>query len=201
MILNRLATRSLRAIALLVGLGIVAGCAYMARAQSSPAWGPKWTATGELELPKDYHTWVFLGSPLTPNALNGGNAPFPEYHNVYVRPEAFAAYRKTGDWPEGTIMLKELQLTRSATNPDGSSVEASGRGFFPGARNGIDISVKDSKRFKDTQGWGFFNFGHHAPPYAKTAAVQPTGACAACHIAQATNMVFSKFYAPILDAK
>lgn len=198
---NKLVSLRMLAIALLVSVGAVAGKAYMAGAQSSPSWGPKWTATGELELPKDFHTWVFLGSPLTPNALNGGEAPFPEYHNVYVRPEAFAAYRETGDWPEGTIMLKELQRTRPAAHPDGSSVEASGRGFFPGALNGIDISVKDSKRFQDTNGWGFFNFGHRPPPYPKTASAQPASACAGCHMAQATNMVFSKFYAPILEAK
>lgn len=67
--------------------------------------------------------------------------------------------------------------------------------------HGIDISVKDSKRFKDTNGWGFFNFGHHAPPYAKTATVAPKQPCADCHIANADNMVFKKYYAPILDAK
>ena len=154
---NRLVSLKMLAITLLVSVGAVAGKTDMARAQSSPSWGPQWTATGELKLPENYHTWVFLGSPLTPDALNGGEAAFPEYHNVYVRPEAFAAYRETGDWPEGTIMLKELQRTRSATYPDGSSVEASGRGYFPGALNGIDISVKDSKRFQDTNGWGFFN--------------------------------------------
>lgn len=98
-------------------------------------------------------------------------------------------------------MLKELQLSQPGTFPDGSSVEVSGRGYFPAQRNGIDISVKDSKRFKDTNGWGFFNFGHHAPPYPKTAAAAPKEACAGCHIANATNMVFSKFYAPILEAK
>jgi len=75
------------------------------------------------------------------------------------------------------------------------------RGFFPGARNGIDISVKDSERFKDTNGWGFFNFGHHAPPYAKTAAAMPAEACAGCHIDNATEMVFSKFYSQILNAE
>lgn len=173
-----------------------------AQAQSSVAWGPKWTASGELELPKDYHEWVFLGAPLTPHALNGGKANFPEFHNVYVHPEALRAYRRTGAWPEGTIMLKELQLTQVAENPDGSSFEPSGRGYFPAARNGIDISVKDSKRFKDTNGWGFFNFGHHAPPYAATAAAAPKDACAGCHIASATrDMVFSKFYSAILEAR
>ena len=170
-------------------------------AETSPSWGPQWTPGGELKLPTDYHTWVFLGSPLTPNALNDGQAGFPEYHNVYVQPQAYLAYRKTGQFPEGTIMLKELQLTTPATYDDGSRKEASGRGYFPGKRNGIDISVRDSSRFKDTDGWGFFNFGHHGPPYAKTAAAAPKENCAGCHIANATDMVFIKFYRPILEAK
>lgn len=170
-------------------------------AGSMSSWGPTWTKSGELQLPTDYHSWVFLGSPLTPHALNDGKAGFPEYHNVYIHPEAFKAYRKTGQFPEGTVLLKELQLTMPGTNDDGSRVESSGRGYFPAARNGIDISVKDSKRFKGTNGWGFFNFGHHAPPYAKTAAAAPKEACAGCHIANADNMVFKKFYSPILDAK
>jgi hypothetical protein len=186
--------------ALIVAIGTVSATMRTARA-ADPDWGPRWNPAGELILPEGYHEWVFLGSPLTPNALNGGNAPFPEYHNVYVQPEAFRTYRRTGEWPEGTIMLKELQLTREAVHADGSSVEVSGRGYFPGARNGIDISVKDRKRFKDTNGWGFFNFGHHAPPYAQTAKAQSVEACAGCHIANADNMVFSKFYAPILTAK
>jgi len=185
---------------LLVVTGIVNFGGQPARA-ANPDWGPKWTDDGELILPKGFHQWVFLGSPLTPNALNGGSAPFPEYHNVYVQPEAFKAYRETGEFPEGTIMLKELQLTRNGTNPGGSTIEVSGRGYFPGARNGIDVSVKDKTRFADTNGWGFFNFGHHAPPYLETAAEQTVEACAGCHIANADDMVFRKFYTPILDAK
>jgi cytochrome P460 len=200
MSIRRFTTRSLLIAALVMGIAGVTGLALRASAQSGPAWGPEWTAAGDLVLPRGYHAWVFLGSPLTPNALNEGQAGFPEYHNVYVQSEPLEIYRETGEWPEGTILLKELQLTLPSENPDGSRHEASGRGFFPGPRNGIDISVKDSARFKDTNGWGFFNFGHHAPPYAKTAAVQPEEACAGCHIANATQMVFSKFYAPILNA-
>jgi hypothetical protein len=167
----------------------------------SPSWGPKYTGNGELQLPNDYHSWVFIGAPLTPHALNNGKAGFPEFHNVYIHPEALKLYRKTGEFPEGTILLKELQLTIPGTRADGSRTEASGQGYFPGARNGIDISVKDSKRFKDTNDWGFFNFGHSAPPYKKTTAAAPREACANCHIANADDMVFKKFYSPILDAK
>jgi len=190
------------AVAALSVLALQPMVADLAQAQSAPSWGPKYNAKGELELPRDYHFWVFLGAPITPNALNGGKAAFQEYHNVYVHPDALRAYRKTGTWPEGTVMLKELRLSQPGTNADGSSVEPSGRGYFPAARNGIDVSVKDSKRFAGTNGWGFFNFGHHAPPYEKTSAAAPTEACAACHIANATkDMVFSKFYAPILEEK
>ena len=117
--------------AFLASIAVFVGIANIAHAQSNPSWGPKWTRSGELVLPNDYHEWIFLGSPLTPNALNGGKAAFPEYHNVYVQPEAYKSFRKTGEWPQGTILLKELQLTRPAANADGSSVEVSGRGFFP----------------------------------------------------------------------
>lgn len=187
--------------AVAITMGIAAVGSMDASAQMGPSWGPKWTKDGKLHLPSNFRRWVFLGSPLTPNGLNDGKAGFPEYHNVHVHPEVFDIYRKTGEWPEGTILLKELQLVREGTYPDGSGDEASGRGFFPGKLNGIDISVKDSKRFKDTNGWGFYNFGHNAPPYPKSAELAPADACASCHMANATNMVFKKFYAPILDAK
>lgn len=195
-------TRTVILLAALV-CGAIAGLNTVnnAHAGSAPDWGPQWTPDDQLKLPQGFHRWIFLGSPLTPNGLNNGMAGFPEFHNVYVQPEAYQAYRNTGEFPEGTVLLKELQLTKPGTYADGSRNEASGRGYFPGKANGIDISVKDSKRFRDTNGWGFFNFGHHAPPYAQSAAVQPKEACAGCHEANATEMVFSEFYAPVLEAK
>ncbi len=175
---------------------VALGYAQLPATAQDANWAPKWTAEGQLVLPEGYHEWVYLGSPLTPNALNGGEAGFPEYHNVYMQPEAYRAYKETGEFPEGTIMLKELQLTHPAEHEDGSRNEVSGRGFFPAARNGIDIAVKDSTRFGDTNNWGYFNFGHHAPPYAETAAAAPAEACAQCHIDNATkDMVFTRFYA------
>ena len=163
---------------------------------------PQWNDKGELLQPAEFRAlWVYLGSPFTPNSLNDGEAGFPEYHNVYVQPSAFKAYRKTGKWPEGTMMLKELQLVDSAKGDedDGSRYEVSGRGFFPGAVNGMDVAVKDSSKFSETKNWGYFNFGHHAPPYAKSAMAAPKEACAQCHIDSAgEDMVFEKFYKPIL---
>ncbi len=167
---------------------------------------PEWNEKGELIRPKGFrHTWVYLGAPFTPHSLNDGAAGFPEFHNVYVQPDAFHAYRATGKWPEGTMMLKELQLVDDpeGDEDDGSRYEPSGRGFFPGPVNGIDVAVKDSKRFADTKNWGYFNFGHHAPPYKKTAAAAPKEECAQCHIDSegdegTEDMVFINMYRPIL---
>jgi hypothetical protein len=49
---------------------------------------------------------------LTPNALNGGKANFPQYHNVYVERGSYAIYRKTSGFPEGSTFVKEFQLTQ-----------------------------------------------------------------------------------------
>lgn len=150
---------------------------------------------GQLLKPVGFRKWVFLGAPLTPNGLNGGKAAFPEFHNVYVNPDAFAIYERTGVFPDGTVIAKELVLLHKGDYKDGSHNAPSGRGFFAGKFNGMDVMVKNSKRFKDTQGWGFFNFGHHAPPYQATASAADIGSCAACHIANAEkDMMFTQFY-------
>ncbi len=159
---------------------------------------PEYTASGDLILPKNFHEWVFVGSPLTPNALNDGKANFPEFHNVYIEPGSYQIYKKTGVFPEGTIFFKELQLTLEAENSDGSRTEPSGRGYFPGKFNGADVTVKDTKRYADSGGWGYYNFNHHEPK-AATAKLRPQSECAFCHQASAKkDEVWTQFY-PLLD--
>lgn len=175
-----------------------AGAANPPAAAEPSRYLPEYTAEGDLILPKGFEKWVFVGAPLTPDALNGGAAGFPEYHNVYIEPGAYEIYLKTGEFPEGTIMFKELQRTLEKQFDDGSRNEASGRGFFPGKLNGADVTVKDSKRFADTANWGYFNF-NHSEPKAATAKVKAKEECASCHIAGAKkDSTWVQFY-PRLD--
>ena len=183
---------------------VLAGAAVFAQTSGTESslnrtrYLPEYTESGALKLPKNFSEWVFVGSPLTPNALNDGKANFPEFHNVYIEPGSYEIYKKTGEFPEGTIFFKELQLTLPAENPDGSRTEPSGRGFFPGKLNGADVTVKDSKRYADTGGWGYYNFNHHEPK-AATATVRPKEECGYCHIASAKkDDVWTQFY-PLLD--
>ena len=163
-------------------------------AQTGPRYLPEYTASGDLILPKNWQEWVYVGSPLTPNALNGGKAGFPEYHNVYIEPGSYAIYKKTNEFPEGTIFFKALQLTLPSENADGSRTEPSGRGYFPGRMNGADVTVKDTKRYAASDGWGYYNFNHHEPK-APTAKLRAKEECAFCHIASAKkDDVWTQFY-------
>ena len=105
-------------------------------ASTTQRYLPEYNDKGELLLPKNFEKWVFAGSPLTPNALNGGQANFPEFHNVYIEPGSYDIYQKTNIFPEGTIFLKELQLTlprRTATAHAPSPRDA---GTFPASSTG-----------------------------------------------------------------
>jgi Cytochrome P460 len=171
-------------------------------ASTAPSTTAQFTPDGKLKLPVGFRRWVFIGAPTTPNALNDGEANFPEFHHVYVEEKNLDVYLKTGNFPEGTILVKELTRVLKPTFPDGSRTEPSGRGYFNGELNGIDASVKDSKRFAKTNGWGYFTFGHHPMPYAQTAAESPISECAGCHTANVakTDMTWVQFY-PLLRDK
>ncbi len=176
--------------------------AAAASTESSDIVRASFNDDGSVNIPTGYRQWVFMGAPLTPNALNGGEAPFPEFHNVYIEPSAFAAFEATGEFPEGTQIVKELTTVRSNNNADnGSSQEVSGVGYFQGEFVGLELTVKDNDRFKDEPGgWAYFSFGHKAPPYEKTATAFPAESCNACHEASAeTDFVFTQFY-PVLRA-
>jgi Cytochrome P460 len=157
---------------------------------------------GRLKLPTGYRRWVFVGAPLTPNGLNNGEASFPEYHLVYIEEKNVDTYLKTGSFPEGTVIVKELTRVLDPMFPDGSRTEPSGRGYFNGVFNGMDVSVKESKRFAGTNGWGFFTFGHHPLPYAAAAGESPKSECADCHMANVakTDMTWVQFY-PLLRGR
>jgi hypothetical protein len=192
---------------IIVGLGLAASAVYLVVARPVAAQAEQssvvFNANGTMQLPTGFRNWVFVGAPLTPNGLNDGKAGFPEYHNVYVEQKNVDAYLKTGEFPEGTVIVKELTRVLNPTFPDGSRKEPSGRGYFNGEYNGIDLTIKDSKRFAKTNGWGFFTFGHHPLPYDKVAAEKPVSECAGCHIANvaATDMTWIQFYPLLRDKK
>jgi hypothetical protein len=100
---------------------------------------PVYDSAGRVTTPTGFRAWVFVGAPLTPEGLNDGKyncdqpggctkSNFPEYHHVYIEKQNVDAYLRTGSFPEGTVIVKEL-MTRvlKPTFPDSSRQEPSGR--------------------------------------------------------------------------
>ncbi len=180
-----------KALVILVAALSVLALASQAEAKKNRAM---YTVDGELLMPQNYRQWVFVGAPVTPNDMNSGKAAFPEFHHVYINPAGFAAYRKSGKFPDGTVLVKELVAV-------GGKSAVSGSGYFPGEFIGVAAAVKDGKRFAKEPGhWAYFSFQGEGGTALASAQPQPAAACNACHQQNAAeDWVFSQFY-PVLRA-
>lgn len=150
---------------------------------------------GQLERPTGYREWVYVGTPLTPNDLNDGKAAFPEFHNVYIDPESWAHWKKTGEFRDGTILMKELVGV-------GAKAAVSGNGYFQGNFVGLEATIKSKKHFADEPGnWAYFSFSTPDLKTLTTSAEKfPAESCNGCHAAAAADdFVFTQYY-PVLRA-
>lgn len=182
-----------------VGLVIAAGGLVAAGLTHGRDPVARFTLDGELVRPSNYRQWVFVGSPLTPNDMNGGNAAFPEFHHVYIDPESYEHYKWTGDFRDGTVLIKELVGV-------GTKAAPSGKGYFNGKFLGLEAMVKSKGRFPTTpSNWGFFRFTDEEAAAAghlgnlRTTAPDVAASCVACHASGEQDRVFTQFY-PVLQA-
>ncbi len=171
-----------------------------APSRASDVRGAEFAANGEVKRPDNWRSWVFIGANLTPNGLNDGKAIFPEFHYTYIEPSAWAYYKRTGRFAEGTQIVKELVLLGKSEYEDGSTTGPVGRGFYAGKPIVLAYMYKDSKRFPDKPGgWGYFDFGS-AQPYRASAMAHANKTCASCHeLAKGTDYVFTQHYPVLLE--
>jgi hypothetical protein len=150
---------------------------------------------GQLERPTGFREWVYVGTPVTPNDMNDGKAAFPEHHNVYIDPKSWAHWKKTGEFRDGTILMKELVSV-------GSKAAVSGNGYFQGDFIGLEATIKSKMHFPNEPGnWAYYSF---STPDHKTLATEakafPAESCNGCHAAAAADdWVFTQYY-PVLQA-
>ena len=140
-----------------------------------------------LLRPAGYREWMFVASNLGMGYREGAAARDPEFHNIYIQPEAYRAFRKTGQFPDGTMLV--MERVSSGTN---ASINRTGR--FQDQFLGIEAAVKDEKRFPEK--WAYFDLGASAA----RAKAFPKEACWSCHHEHgAVDNVFVQFY-PVLKA-
>jgi hypothetical protein len=164
------------------------------------AIGPQYNEAGELKRPAGFETWVFVGSNLgieygedakKERPVEKKEAAKPakgaNFHNVYINPEAYAHYARTGKFPQKTVLV--LDIFKAEEREPGKIVS---EGLFPGAHAGLAVAVKNSARPDGSQtDWAYYDFGLEG----KTARAFLDKACYDCHLNHADDdNVWVQFY-------
>lgn len=120
-----------------------------------------------------------------------------QMHMTYASPGTAEAYRKTGKFPDGTVLVKEVFGTDHAQMTTGDAYWASGTKVW-------FVLIKDSKgRFSNNplwgDGWGWALFKSDAPD--KQVATNYKKDCLGCHIpARSNDWIYVHGY-PVLTSK
>src|SRR4051812_22654307 len=78
-------------------------------AQSEAVAGnvPRYTKDGQLIHPQNHREWIYLSSGLGMNYGPSARAG-SMFTNVFVTPESYRAFLKTGQWPDKTMFALEV---------------------------------------------------------------------------------------------
>ena len=182
--------RALLLVILAIPIAVGPGDGTTSSPAGAPAGVPAYDSSGALLRPEGYRSWTFVGASLGLSYANPEPHEGPgEFHHVYLRPEAYEAFRRTGRFPEKTVLMLELHEAAQKVAP-------SRHGLFEGRRVALEAAVKDTARFPE--GWAYFSFGDGSQ---RTAKAFPRNACFDCHRQHAaTDNVFVQFY-PVLRDK
>src|SRR4051812_19669305 len=148
--------------------GLIAGASAITAAalsQTNSRSGPIFTKDGDLFMPTGFREWVFMGAHYAYN-LNGGEAPFPEFHDVYIERKNRLYDQHHGYFPDG------LYLSRSLSLPKGSIPGWLTRlGLWPricSERTSWYCSDgEDSRRLASTNKWGLSPLDIRRHPIAR----------------------------------
>lgn len=133
---------------------ILAATSFAASAEMA-AKAPGVSADGAIQVPDvDYRKdWSYLGA----FSVAGVDGDPAQLHVVYTQPETVAAYRETGAFPDGAVLLKELFNAETADETTGRASWASDRaGWFVMVKDSAD-SFPNNPLWGDGWGWAFFN--------------------------------------------
>ena len=171
-------------------IALCAGAAVASSVLAQQPAAPAFTSAGQLVRPLDYRSWVFVTSGLgmTYGPAKPAEGQPPLFDNVFVTRDAYNEFLRSGEWPDKTMFI--LEGRRAETN-----VSINNGGHTQGQMAFMEAAVKDTARFKNTGGWGYFSFDSRGGLVESAAALPPTASCYACHSANtAVDNTFVQFY-------
>lgn len=176
----------------ILGLAMLAGIVMGDLPASRQAVAQSGTAAATIQLPDNFRTeYEFLGAwAVSGDVDTGGKIG---QHIVYGSPGTVKAYRETGKFPDGAVLVKELFNGKTEDLTTGSATSAADiAGYF--------VMVKDAAG-KNTgplwgDGWGWAFFG--ADNTKQTTTKDYKAECLACHEpVRDSDLIYSYAY-PVL---
>jgi Cytochrome P460 len=179
-------------VGVLAVLAALVGQLSKAASDDEPKVDPAVDAAGNLHVPSNYRlTYQFLGSWAVAAEPAKGSK---ELHIVYASPGTIAAYRQTGHFPDGAVLVKEVFHAATGPMTTGTVSRADSlKGWFVMVRDSKG-SHPGNKLWGDGWGWSWFD----APNSAKTTSTDYKTDCLSCHIpARDSDWIYVGGYPPL----
>lgn len=164
-----------------------------ASGQETAAPLPFVDADGTIHFPgRVRDDWAHLGTWASASL----GVPDPQQHAVYTQPESLEAYRRTGEFPDGAVVVKEIRKIESSNMTTGHVTWAGKEVLW-------FVMIKDGEgRFPDHpnwgEGWGWALF--QVEDLEENASANFRASCIPCHIpARETDWIYVQGY-PALRA-
>jgi len=133
----------------------------------------------DVPYPEGYRGWTHIKSMI----LEKGHPLYDAFggiHHVYANKTALAGYKAGNKFKDGSVIVFDLF---EAVSKDNAITE--------GNRKVVGVMVKNSKKYKNTGGWGFEGF---AGDSRNRVVKNMEGECFACHMqAKEKDFVFSEY--------
>jgi hypothetical protein len=150
---------------------------------------PQFATDGKLVRPTGYRKWAYLSSGY---GMSYSQTATPDGHlmftNVFVTPLSYDYFVEHGSWPDKTMFVLEVygSASKGSINQHGN---------YQNEFMGLDVEVKDEKRFADK--WAYFGFD--AKEVSSEATKPGKNDCWNCHDQNAAvEHSFVQFYPELL---
>ena len=151
------------------------------------AGAPQYAADGKLVRPAGYRKWAYLSSGYGMSYSQTASDHLM-FTNVFVTPSSYDYFVEHGSWPDKTMFVLEIfgSASKGSINKHGN---------YQSDFMGLDVEVKDEKKFADR--WAYFNFNGDE---ASAASIAPSkNDCWNCHDQNAAvEHSFVQFYPELL---
>lgn len=137
------------------------------------------SSNNDVKYPEGYRNWTHVKTLI----LEKGHPLYEAFggiHHIYANRKALEGYNAGNKFKDGSVIVFDLLETVAADNA-----------IAEGKRKVVGVMEKDSKKYKETGGWGFEGFkGDTRERVVK----DMNGDCFSCHLSQQDrDYVFSEY--------